>query len=244
MLSTLSTAIASGAAVIQDYIFKTVKAAIAVTGSIGFPSKMPGTSYGIPATACKVGAKLARIAGSVCSKCYALKANYTYPSVQIAQARRLAGIANPAWPYAMAFLLLRYHGQDARGKVHRKLKAGGAGWHRWHDAGDLQSRAHLAAICHVARLTPGIRHWLPTREAALVAGFLRDGGTFPPNLTVRVSATMVDGAPSRAFPNTSTVHAAIAPQGHACPAPQQGNECGPCRACWDRNVSNVSYHEH
>ena len=222
----------------------TVKAALAVTGSIGFPSKMPGTSYGIPAIACKVGAKLAKVAGSTCSGCYALKGNYTYPSVKTAQTRRLNGLDNPLWAQAMAFLLRRYHGLDGRRKVHRKLKANGAGWHRWHDSGDIQSRAHLAAICAVARATPEIRHWLPTREAALVAGFLRDGGTFPPNLTVRVSATMVDGAPSRAFANTSTVHSVGGIVGQACPAPQQDNECKDCRACWRHDVANVSYHIH
>ena len=84
----------------------TVKAALAVTGSIGFPSKMPGTSYGIPAIACKVGAKLAKVAGSTCSGCYALKGNYTYPSVKTAQTRRLNGLDNPLWAQAPSLSLI------------------------------------------------------------------------------------------------------------------------------------------
>ena len=59
----------------------TLKAAKAIAGSLGKPSKMPGLSYGISAKRCIVGAKLATVEGSVCHGCYALKANYSYPSV-------------------------------------------------------------------------------------------------------------------------------------------------------------------
>ena len=56
-------------------------------GGLGYPSKMPGTSYGISAHACITGAKLASVPGSVCHGCYALKGNYQYNSVQIAHKR-------------------------------------------------------------------------------------------------------------------------------------------------------------
>jgi hypothetical protein len=221
--------------------------ATAITGSLGFPSKMPGTSYGIPAKLCKVGGKLRAVEGSVCSTCYALKGRYGMPdsSIEKAQAKRFASLSDPRWAFAMASALLLAHGQIAgkRGKkVHRKIKS--AGWHRWHDAGDLQSLAHLCQIVVVAQLTPRIRHWLPTREAGIVAQFLKGGGVFPPNLCVRVSATMIDGAPSARFPNTSTVHARESARGHACPAPRQGGVCGSCRACWSLDVANTSYHVH
>jgi hypothetical protein len=225
--------------------------ATAVVGSLGFPSKMPGTSYGIPASKCGVGAKLRAIKGSTCSKCYAFKGKYGTEGVAAAQERRLASLSDPRWAFAMASALLLAHGKiaDKRGKkrVHHKIRAKGmrgAGWHRWHDAGDLQSLAHLCQIVVVAQLTPRIRHWLPTREAGIVAQFLKGGGVFPPNLCVRVSATMIDGAPSARFPNTSTVHARESARGHACPAPTQGGVCGACRACWSLDVANTSYHVH
>jgi hypothetical protein len=78
-----------------------LKEARAITGGLSFPSKMPGTSYGIPAQACKVGAKLALIPGSVCCKCYALRGNYQWPAVKNAQARRLEAINHPQWVDAM-----------------------------------------------------------------------------------------------------------------------------------------------
>jgi hypothetical protein len=222
--------------------------ATAVVGSLGYPSKMPGTSYGIPAKLCKVGGKLRLVPGSVCSTCYALKGRYAMPedksSIAKAQARRFESLSDPRWAFAMASALLHAHGMIGKRKPARKIKRGGKGWHRWHDAGDLQSLAHLCQIVVVAQLTPKIRHWLPTREAGIVAQFLKNGGEFPPNLCVRVSATMIDGAPSARFPNTSTVHAKELPRGHACPAPGQGGVCGDCRACWSLDVENTSYHVH
>lgn len=221
----------------------TLRQAQGIAGTLGFPSKMPGTSYGIPASACKVGAKLAQIEGSTCSGCYAMKGRYALQggSVEKSQAARLASLDNPQWAEAMVFMLRKAHGL-LDGKVHWKIKA--AGWHRWHDSGDIQSTNHLAAICQVARRTPELLHWLPTREAGLLAAYLKAGGVIPGNLLVRVSATMVDGAASARFPHTSTVHRDAAPVGHVCPAPAQGNQCGSCRACWSADVANVSYHAH
>lgn len=219
-----------------------VKEAQAIAGTIGYPSKMPGTSYGIPAQACKVGAKLAKIEGSTCSKCYALRGNYQFKSTQDSQAKRLAGIEHDLWVSAMVFLLRAAH-CDGRGGKHKGKPV--ALYHRWHDSGDLQSVGHLAKICAVARATPWLKHWLPTREAKTVRDYIRNGGIIPSNLVIRLSATMVDGNPPTAWPQTSTVtsHGA-APIGHICPANKQGNHCGPCRACWSTDVANVSYPVH
>lgn len=197
-------------------------------GGLGFPSKMPGTSYGLPAQACIVGAKLAQIPGSVCHGCYALKNNYQYPSVKTAHARRLASITDPAWTMAMVTLLLH----------------SGETYHRWHDSGDLQSVQHLTKICAVAAATPNIKHWLPTREHAMVAAYVKQGGVVPDNLCIRISATMVDGPATSHWPTTSGVHTAPPANASICPAPTQGNKCGDCRACWSRAVPHISYHKH
>src|SRR5208282_778207 len=107
-------------------------------GGLGYPSKMPGTSYGISAHACLTGSKLASVPGSVCHGCYALRNNYNYSSVKTAHARRLASIVGPHWSAAMAYLI--EHSSER--------------YHRWHDSGDLQSVDHLTKICAVAALTP------------------------------------------------------------------------------------------
>jgi hypothetical protein len=210
-----------------------LKDAKAICGSIGYPSKMPGTSYGIPAQACITGSKLAAVEGSTCSGCYAMKGNYIYPDVKKSQATRLAGITHPDWVEAMVYSVEHAH-------------KGGTlpPYHRWHDSGDLQSREHLLKICAVARATPWLLHWLPTREGKILRDFIRDGGTIPANLVIRLSATMVDGPAPKAWRNTSTVHNHSPANGKPCPAPTQGNKCRDCRMCWDASVGNVSYHLH
>jgi hypothetical protein len=203
-------------------------AAIKITGSLGKPSKMPGLSYGISAALCKVGAALAKIEGSTCEGCYALKANYQYPSVKAAHAKRAAGLTDPRWTEAMVYL----------------IRSSGETYFRWHDSGDLQSFQHLLNIVSVAEQLPGVSFWLPTREKGLVNQYIRAFKAFPANLVVRVSAAMIDSAAPAGFQNTSTVHHEQAAEGYMCPAQFQGNKCRDCRACWDSSVSNVSYRKH
>src|SRR5208282_4766043 len=198
-------------------------------GGLGFPSKMPGTSYGISAHACITGSKLASVPDSVCHGCYALRNNYNYSSVKTAHARRLASIAGSHWTAAMVTLLQR----------------SGERWHRWHDSGDLQSTEHLTKICAVAALTPKIKHWLPTRELGIVQQYIAKGGSVPDNLTIRVSATMVDGPATSKWPTTSGVFTVSVPAGaRKCPAPRQDNQCGKCRSCWNKDIAHVVYHKH
>ncbi len=203
-------------------------AAIKITGSLGKPSKMPGLSYGISATLCKIGSALAKVKGSTCENCYALKANYAYPSVKAAHEKRRAGIEDPQWADAMVYL----------------IGSSGETYFRWHDSGDLQHLQHLINIVKIAEALPAVSFWLPTREKALVNSYLRSFGAFPSNLVVRVSAAMVDSAAPADYDHTSTVHNAAAPVGFACPASKQGNKCMNCRACWNRDIKNVSYLQH
>jgi hypothetical protein len=207
---------------------KSKAAAIKIVGSLGKPSKMPGLSYGISAKLCKVGAALAKIAGSTCFNCYALKANYSYPSVQKAHAKRAESITDPQWPAAMTYL----------------IEQSGEQYFRWHDSGDLQSFQHLLNIVAIAENLPKVSFWLPTREKALINQYIRAFGDFPANLCVRVSAAMVDSKPMQGFKNTSTVHDQGEAVGFSCPAQSQGNKCLDCRACWNTSVANVSYHRH
>ena len=205
-----------------------IKNAKLIAGSLGRPSKMPGLSYGISALSCNVGAKLAKIAGSVCNGCYALKANYSYPSVRKAHLQRYNGLTSISWVDSMVTLI---------GKSNTD-------YFRWHDSGDLQSFQHLLDIVRIADRLPSVQFWLPTREKSLVNKYTAAFGDFPTNLVVRVSAAMVDAKAPEGYTNTSTVHTDNLIDGVECKAYLNKNKCGDCRLCWNKSVKNVSYRLH
>jgi hypothetical protein len=196
-----------------------IKEAAAITGSMTRTSKMPGLSYSLPAWECKTGSKLRKIKNSVCSACYALKGNYTrYKAIKAAQYVRLASLNNELWTAAIVTQIKRQK------------------YFRWHDAGDVQDVQHLNKIYEVCRLTPGTRHWMPTREA-----WIKDHlEAKPDNLVIRFSAPMIDQAAPASWPNSSEV----VTEGATCPAPQQGNSCGDCRNCWNPEIKTIKYGKH
>lgn len=203
----------------------TLKAAKEIAGSLGKPSKMPGLSYGISALGCKTGAKLAKIAGSVCNGCYALKANYAYPSVMKAHTKRADSLMHPSWVSAMI----------------TQITASKTDYFRWHDSGDLQSFQHLLNIVSVAEQCPNVKFWLPTKEKQYISRYADTFGAFPDNLIVRVSGAMIDGKKPD-FEHTSTVTTNA--DNATCRAFENKNKCGDCRKCWDKTIPNVSYLKH
>ena len=197
-----------------------IKEAIKITDSFTKTSKMPGLSYSLPAWACQTGAKLRKVKTSPCFGCYALKGNYTrYPAIKAAQYRRLDSITNPLWVEAMV------------AKIKNQT------WFRWHDAGDVQSDEHMEKILEVARLTPNTKHWMPTQERP----YLPAPEAVPDNMVIRLSGSKVDGPAPKAWTHTSTVVTDGSP---SCPAPKQGGKCKDCRACWNKEIKNISYGKH
>ena len=195
-----------------------VKEAKQITGSLTRTSKMPGLSYSLPAWECKTGSKLRKVKGSVCASCYALKGNYTrYKAIKAAQYDRLEKIKNSLWVAAMVVQVKRQK------------------YFRWHDAGDVQDLDHLKKIYSVCRLTPEVKHWMPTREAWIKNHL----DSKPANLVIRFSPPMI-GQRNDSWPNSSMV----VETGATCPAPAQNNSCGSCRQCWDPLVKVVSYGKH
>ena len=215
----------------------TIKELEAITGTLSSPGKMPCFAYSTPAFACKTGKRLAKIKGSICSSCYALKGNYMFPAVQAALNKRLDSLVNPIWIDYIVELIAR------------KEKSG---YFRWHDSGDLQSVEHLLNIMTVADRLPNIKFWLPTREYYMVQLAMKQRD-IPDNLTIRLSALFKDqtvppavvqrlnlptsGVISRKKRKDDASHV-------TCVAYQQEGKCGDCRACWDKTIANVNYPEH
>ena len=246
---------------------QSLKQAIEEAGKISLGNgKMPGSTFAISAKKCKTGGKLAKILNSTCSRCYALKLENLRPSVAmgwLANYEKATSLIakNPAqWAKACAF------------QITKAWQKSGESFHRWFDSGDLQSIEMLEAIAETARLTPDIKHWLPTRESAIVKAW-RKAYSCPPNLIIRESSTMVGDKPRNAE-FTSTVHRkGETHMGKECIAYRTTSDkrvlspeefkahkklskeereslgftlghCGPCRACWSDSVKNISYPLH
>ena len=148
-----------------------------IVGGLSKVTKLPCLAYNLPAEACITGQKLACVEGTTCNGCYALRGWYPKKG---GGWKRLEAIRDSRWVQAMVFLIKHYRQE----------------YFRWHDSGNIQGTWHLKKICDVAEQTPQTKHWLPTREYEIVKKFrLGLGLVFPPNLTVRLSAHMIEGSP-------------------------------------------------
>jgi hypothetical protein len=117
---------------------------------------------------------------------------------------------------------------------------------RWHDSGDLQGIWHLEKIVKVAKNLPHISFWLPTREYSFVSEYIAKGGEVPFNLTIRLSALMMNSpAPVGLAERLGLCVSGASNKGEFnCPSSKQGNKCGSCRACWHKNEFAINYKKH
>ena len=214
-------------------IFNSIKEAELAVGNLSRPSKMPSYAWSISARRCNTGSKLAKVKGSVCYNCYALKGRYMFNNTQDALERRYSAWANDRekWVDAMIYIM------------HNKQHIVNTGHFRFFDSGDIQGADMLDDINTVAWASPTIRFWLPTKEYKLVKDYDKE---IAPNLVIRVSAPSVDKEFS-GYTHISTVYNKDnidTAKGVVCPASNQGNQCGSCRACWNDKVREVSYIAH
>jgi len=231
-----------------------IKQASAIVGGLAETSKMPTLSASLPAIHCITGAKLRKVAGSVCADCYAMKGFYAMPNVADALEKRLDAIHSLQWESAMITL------------IRKKKRIAESGLFRWHDSGDLQGMEHFKKIVRIAKATPEIMHWIPTKEKSILRAYLRKHGALPDNLIVRLSGAMVDGPAPRDAQHTSTVtldHTKATC--HAYRTDKTGKvwsheeheslskedkkaldfgHCGNCRKCWNKSVLTVTYLKH
>ena len=210
--------------------------ALETIGGLSKTSKMPWYSYSIPAQRCKVGSKLASVKGTVCNGCYALKGYYRFTKVHAALEKRYQKLMNTnREKFVEAFVLVletKYNNQ--KGVKEDRF--------RWHDSGDVQSYEHLEMICEIARKTPFLRHWLPTKEYTLISMFPSE--LIPSNLQIKVShpkigVTFAKGTYSGYDISTVGYEGDDVAQ---CNAQHQDGECRECDACWKPGAVNYPLH--
>lgn len=220
--------------------FDTIKDALPYVHSLSRTSKMETPSYSISACSCKMGSKLNKMKGTVCEYCYARKGHYLFPVVKNAYDIRLGKIMDePLWVDAMIYILLK----KIRNKKHLDK-------FRWHDSGDIQSVKHLEKIAEIARMTPNIKHWLPTKEVNIVKEYTKNN-KLPNNLIIRLSAFYINGEPAIIPKTTTSVVITKDKVGHVkgfdCPVysdSSHGKSCGECEACYDNKVMRINYVKH
>lgn len=218
-------------------------------------SKIEGSTYNLPTWACHTGSKLAKVAGSVCEKCYAtaiekgIRGATVRASVQAnldAWLQAQASNDYAGWCVAIASQIMAISNR----KRNRSNPAKQVGWdqHRWFSGGDCHDYDMFVCIMNVARMTPKIQHWFPTKEKQFVLTYLRQHGSFPPNMCVRLSDPMIDG--DQQFVQHGYTRAAVQRHtdmaGYKCPATfnKSQKSCDGCTACWDKKIGYVIYKFH
>jgi hypothetical protein len=228
---------------------KALQAANLAIGKLSNASKLPkktragcnistGSSFSTSAYDCRTGSKLRKIAGSVCSTCYACKGRQNFPKNQEAYRNRTAlyfKLGADAWADNLCAAIE----PDSD--------------FRFFDSGDLADYAMLRAIVQVAARRPDVRFWLPTKEYADVQRLQTEGVAIPSNLCIRVSVPMLNqDIPNYGIRSVVFEDAAQVPDGASiCPCSTgDRSTCDgtgaqvACRNCWDSNVQVVCYLKH
>lgn len=165
-----------------------------------------------------------------CKFCYARTGMYHMPDVKALRSRNKEDWKNDDW-------------------VSRMVKGLSRSTHfRWFDSGDMYSTALAEKILEVCRLTPNVKHWVPTRmhKFEKFRGVLEALSALP-NVVVRLSSDSVSGELIDSFTghsSTITPYAGYDVKAYECVAYKQGGKCLTCRACWDKMVPVVAYPYH
>jgi len=192
--------------------------------------KMPCRSWSLQA--------LTTCAGSIgdngklvpaCEGCYATQGNYRFPNVKAPREHNQQDWKRDAWVADMVAEL-----DNDR-------------YFRWFDSGDVYSVKLARKILDVMKATPWVKHWLPTR----MHKFTKFHAVFTemealPNVVVRYSSDSVTGE-TVSGRNSSTIVPSInwKQQGlQVCESSTRAGKCGPCRACWNRDIAVIAYPAH
>jgi hypothetical protein len=164
-----------------------------------------------------------------CDGCYAVGGNYRFANVREPRESNRVDWTRDGWEDDMVAELAR--------DTH----------FRWLDSGDLYALRLAWKAYRVMKRTPWCKHWLPTRMHKFQK-FARvlDAMRALPNVMVRPSSDDVDGTYVPGLHGSCIVPTIDAlPEGAMlCHAATNDGKCGPCRACYSRDVPVVAYLAH
>jgi hypothetical protein len=199
-------------------------------------SKMPGKSWSLQAGDTCPGSinPVTKEVIEVCADCYAKTGFYRMDNVRAPRLHNRKDWKRPEWADDMVVAL-----DNER-------------WFRWFDSGDIYTAALAQKIYEVARRTPWCNHWIPSKSYNIPKiRYWLDKLKELPNVSVRFSSPSTHGEYASEHGSvviqelTDTIiggpiHGTV----KMCDAYTRGGKCGPCRACWDKEVSLVVYPLH
>lgn len=163
-----------------------------------------------------------------CQGCYAIGGNYLFPNVVAPREFNQQDWKRDAWVSDMVDAL-----RNDR-------------YFRWFDSGDVYDARLAQKMLQVMTLTPDVKHWLPTRmhKFAKFAGVLAAMQALP-NVMVRASSDSVTGEYTPGVHGSTIVPSLDAPDGVTiCHAATNDGKCGPCRACYSKDIAVIGYVAH
>lgn len=221
------------------------------------PGKMPSKSFSLPAIRSCPSAYFGK--GAICGEskdnttCYASKRAYTWPVVvnalnaryQWAIRASMDAATGDEFVQTMTEAIVREALRQQR--RHKRINGNLDGFQpvfRLHDSGDLFSPSYALLWARIAERCDHVSFWIPTRQwrsknlhmqAALATlAALPNVAVRPSALVIEVDAPVVPGL---------AAGTGVRREGYNCPASAQGNKCGDCRQCWQKDVP-VYYHLH
>lgn len=163
-----------------------------------------------------------------CQGCYAIGGNYRFDNVKLPRLHNRTDWKRDAWADDMVDAL-----RNDR-------------WFRWFDSGDMYDVRLAEKMLLVMQRTPHVKHWLPTRmhKFAKFQPVLAAMQALP-NVVVRPSSDSVTGDYTPGL-HGSTIIPDTAPRDGVtiCHAATNAGKCGPCRACYSKDVAVIGYVAH
>lgn len=164
-----------------------------------------------------------------CQGCYATTGNYRFPNVRAPRDFNKQDWQRSDWVSDMVLAL-----DSSR-------------YFRWFDSGDMYSVDLAEKIYQVMKLTPWVKHWLPTRmykftkyDSVINRMMKLD------NVVVRLSSDSVTGEVINGL-TTSTIisdDSQLTSDMVECKAYEHEGKCNGCRACYSNDVPIIAYRAH
>jgi hypothetical protein len=193
-------------------------------------SKMPCKSWSLQALETCPGSIVKGVIVDACKGCYARTGFYLMGNAIRAREHNREDWKRDAWADDMVEALANDR------------------YFRWFDSGDCYDLKLAKKILEVMQRTPWVNHWFPTRMgkfSKFVSVFLEMAALT--NVVIRHSSDSVAGdIVDYGYGQSSTiVPEATENQAYTlCHAYSRGGKCGPCRACWSKDVPVVAYPAH